>query len=525
MSRRSFREPGAILAMFASIAIFAYGEKYSTEYYRSVVDDALISMQYAKNLALGHGLVFNVGERVEGYTNFLWVVFMAPLYALCRSAHIDFVTWVTHVNILIAASNVVLVYAIGRRLWNDNWVASLVAVGLCVVDNTYVVWAALGLEGHFLGFWLLLAFWLGDSRVKNRGIWLGLTMAAAQMTRPDAAIFNAFLIGGLVATWLSARMKCVGARVQTERLHVATTAFVTWLAVYGVYFAWRYSYYGWALPNTYYLKVGGGEFNGWQRGIAYVQGFLDERWWVPAISLLGLLAPTTSVARAVVLYLTAHTVYVAYIGGDFFAGHRFFVAQIPLFGLASGLAVHALYESLAKSSEGAVTGARQGRLPDGMVFALFAMIALAGSYRSGQRQGPLQGEILANRGLARIHRNFMRWLSLRKPPEASLATCCIGSAGFDGQFTRVIDMWGVIDPVVAHRPVENFGHGRPGHEKAATVQEILQRRFCNGQARLFPVRADRRQDAAANRRRVRSEAPVGFSPIRRPRALCRDRPR
>src|SRR5688500_13130256 len=36
-----------------------------------ICDDAYISYRYAHNLLAGLGLVFNAGERVEGYTNFL----------------------------------------------------------------------------------------------------------------------------------------------------------------------------------------------------------------------------------------------------------------------------------------------------------------------------------------------------------------------------------------------------------------------------------------------------------------------
>src|SRR3990172_10212365 len=43
------------------------------------VDDAYISYRYAQNLSLGHGLVFNPGERVEGYSNFLFVILAATL--------------------------------------------------------------------------------------------------------------------------------------------------------------------------------------------------------------------------------------------------------------------------------------------------------------------------------------------------------------------------------------------------------------------------------------------------------------
>src|SRR5687768_10954266 len=40
-------------------------------------DDAYISYRYARNWVAGHGLVFNPGDPVEGYTNLLYVLLMA----------------------------------------------------------------------------------------------------------------------------------------------------------------------------------------------------------------------------------------------------------------------------------------------------------------------------------------------------------------------------------------------------------------------------------------------------------------
>src|SRR3990172_13263565 len=40
-------------------------------------DDAYITFRYSKNLASGNGPVYNVGEKVEGYTNFLWMLILA----------------------------------------------------------------------------------------------------------------------------------------------------------------------------------------------------------------------------------------------------------------------------------------------------------------------------------------------------------------------------------------------------------------------------------------------------------------
>src|SRR5262249_22655589 len=41
------------------------------------IDDAYISFRYARNLAHGLGLVYNAGERIEGYTNFLWTLILS----------------------------------------------------------------------------------------------------------------------------------------------------------------------------------------------------------------------------------------------------------------------------------------------------------------------------------------------------------------------------------------------------------------------------------------------------------------
>src|SRR5262245_49425496 len=41
------------------------------------IDDAFIAYRYSDNLVHGHGLVYNVGDRVEGFTSLAWVVLLA----------------------------------------------------------------------------------------------------------------------------------------------------------------------------------------------------------------------------------------------------------------------------------------------------------------------------------------------------------------------------------------------------------------------------------------------------------------
>src|SRR5262245_5019364 len=135
-----------LLCAVAMIAVIALAEHYSHLLGGNISDDAMTSMQYAKNLAHGKGLVFNVGERVEGYTNFLWVIAMTPLYALSRALHVPFVPIVNHLNVAIAAAVTGLVYWLGARIWGRGHLATWVAVFLLVVDNAFTCWAVLGLE-------------------------------------------------------------------------------------------------------------------------------------------------------------------------------------------------------------------------------------------------------------------------------------------------------------------------------------------------------------------------------------------
>src|SRR5690242_11752199 len=53
-----------------------------------VTDDAFISFVDARNLARHGQLVFNLGERVEGYTNSLWTVLLAGFLTIGLPAEI-----------------------------------------------------------------------------------------------------------------------------------------------------------------------------------------------------------------------------------------------------------------------------------------------------------------------------------------------------------------------------------------------------------------------------------------------------
>ena len=68
-----------------------------------ITDDAFISFRFSRNLALGHGLRYNLGEHVpvEGYSNFLWVVIGAGFEFL----HLDLTLFMPLLSTLCGLSS------------------------------------------------------------------------------------------------------------------------------------------------------------------------------------------------------------------------------------------------------------------------------------------------------------------------------------------------------------------------------------------------------------------------------------
>src|SRR5207249_9160233 len=80
-------------------------------YMHVMYDDAFISYRYAANLAHGLGLVYNPGERVEGYSNFLWTLLMAVVVLLGGRPE----DWAPFLGAVFAAATLVLLIGFAQR--------------------------------------------------------------------------------------------------------------------------------------------------------------------------------------------------------------------------------------------------------------------------------------------------------------------------------------------------------------------------------------------------------------------------
>ena len=276
-------------------------------------DDAFISFRYARNLVEGHGLVFNPGERVEGYTNFLWVLELAAFWKTLGLRPESVAPWLSVLCTIGTLAATVWWAALlpglrrrGLMIW--------MALGLLCTSATFAVWTSGGgLETRqFTLFVVVAVVCLTVHSGSRRGL-LGasLCLVAAAYTRPEGLLIAACCFGWWV----------VGAkrlRVDVRELSWLVLPFVAFVGAQSLF---RYVYYGEWLPNTYYAK----HVRPW-----YESGF--NYLWAAAIETgLYLLMPLAILAarRAwrergdlrlglPLACIVPHMAYVFRIGGDYF---------------------------------------------------------------------------------------------------------------------------------------------------------------------------------------------------------------
>lgn len=319
----STADPAASLAVprplvWIGIAIAAALLAVHAKAYLFLTDDAFISFRYARHLSHGQGLVFNPGgERVEGFTNLLWVLILAAFDALGLSPE-------KMATILSLAATATLFALVLRFVWTraprgQAWVALLPAFFLAST-RSFAVWASSGLETRLFELLLVAGLFRLVSEMESlqggptpRALGSAWLFGLAALTRPDGA-----LIGGC------ALLASVAYRGWTARRIPWGWAAAWWpfaaLVVGNI--AFRLAYYGDWLPNTYYAKVGGQL--SWARGARYLAAFALEYGallWAP-----GLVAAVSWFARRKTRFLPLlfaaavipHALYVAAIGGDHF---------------------------------------------------------------------------------------------------------------------------------------------------------------------------------------------------------------
>ena len=421
-----------------------------------LVDDAFINLRFAKNFATGHGLVFNPGEQVEGYTNFLYILIVSIPFFL----DIDPLNFMHLYNMLTYIGVLIVSYAIGRVVFKHRgW--ALAATALIGMNPSMASYASSGMETmqfaliHSLLLLITLRILYGEWATLPAMLGFSVLGALLVLTRPDGAMPAGIM--GLVLLW----------KVRPQRGTLLSMAALAGpaLAILVPWLTWKYSFYGTIVPNTYWAK---NQFVSQLNGLWFVYSFLYSYLLLPVVIMAVFALPAIFKKRqsAMLLLMTLIAFWWAYcikVGGDFME-FRFMIAIIPMVMIiAMWLLRH--YDIRRWVSITVLVILLLGNVHHELLF---------GQTRNEDMQETTE---MMNDNLW-DHRHFIRigkalGVTLGNHPDVTIAVTAAGAIPYySGLYA--IDMYGLTDRWIAIHgdPVGYI----PGHQRYATYPYLLKRK-------------------------------------------------
>lgn len=416
-----------------------------------IIDDSYISYRYAENLARGNGLTYNPGEKVEGYSNFLWVLLISSGIKLGLDP-----VWVSKMlGMILGVCTVLVVFNISSLLQDGRFPYNLISGLIIATSIPFALWSVSGLETSLYTFLIISSIYFivkSNNTNHHKAIFFPLILASVALCRPEGVVFSLFtlvyyIIVRSIHLW----------RSPTIILKKSVYAVGVFAAVYIPYIIWKVNYYGQILPNTVYAKdsfshqilstsiyklffmILRGE------GVIYVLSFLKSfGLFFVVLALIALLLPEKKI---IMYYLVLSTIFFFIVSiwnhGDWMPEYRLLVPAIPVLALL-------LQEGLIKITQIAEANnktklAYSGKVLFGIVLALMLWnIGNLKVYGEGKRYTEL-----VDLGVK------LRQFAISSD---TLLTFWAGIVPYySGIYTT--DMLGLTDEYIAHygTPVKRFG--------------------------------------------------------------------
>jgi hypothetical protein len=469
------RVPGRVTGLLFVLVLLAY--VLHALYYRGLIDDAFISFRYARNLVDGHGLVFNPGERVEGYTNLLWVLVLAASMRLGG----DPAVWSQVLGVAAGLGTLTVVFRAAGRVTSAP--VALAAPAFLATNRTFCAWSTGGLESSLFTFLGVLGVSLLGSARPRAFLWAGIALGLGALTRPEGVLVAAGV--GLALGLEAWRARPTAGRRLPWRDLVPVLGPVALMV--GAQLLFRLLYYGRFAPNTAAVKVPGLYP---ASGLVHAALFARDNLLGPEAVALALAigaawprpgarasASTLSVTRCGLLASAVYLLYIVLIGGDHFE-YRFFHPILALLAvpLAAGVARGA--EALRGTGSRTLALTAAGTLA-GLV-ALHGLVVSYAGFQSVDRPvalGPQRGRVSVvsvefEQEFVRQFVRLGRWLRVHADPGETVALRAIGAVAYYSGL-RVLDVHGLIEPDLSRLPVRR--RDAVGHERRADVAYLLER--------------------------------------------------
>lgn len=456
-------EVSLLAGFFIYAALFIYKSSFTIEgvRYFSLFDDDMISMRYAANLAHHNGLVWNPGGgRVLGFTNLLWVLYMAmfhllpipaPKIALCIQAS----------GVAFLGLSLIFVKGIAQKISAQSRSAAAVAMCLTGFYGPLVNWSVQGTEVSVLTLAVTASVWLALRALDTDAVPYGLyaLLGLSTVCRIDMAVFAGSVL--LSLAMLQPR--------EWKRHLILGGSFI--LAFLIAQLGFNLLYYGNCLPNTYYLKMTG--YPLWGRlahgalvGFLFVLPFLPLLWLlIKRVPRAGISPGQIIIAAAVAAQLS----YSVWVGGDAWewwgGANRYVAIVMPLFFVLLAEALVRVSRLAGVVSDGMPSWMKNPRL---ILAALVVNALLLGDINRLPSYFLLE-KPLETSGNVEAVRQALLVRSLTDK-DASIAVVWAGALPYFAQ-RRAIDLLGKSDEKIAKEPMRlNSELGRthgfwPGHLK------------------------------------------------------------
>lgn len=463
---------------FIALGIFAIILYYYSKTFDFIQDDSFITYRYVKNFTDGNGLVFNIGERVEGYTCFLWVILLSGV----KSLGFNFISASQVLGIISSMLTLLFTYFISSKIFPKdkgaafNLVFSLGAVALLATNGSFAYWAVSGMETGLFGALITLGIYLYLRELKDNQDSFPLSSIVflfAALTRPEGnLIFAVTVLHRIIITFKQNK----SFDVSTLRSLLGKNNLL-WLGLYIIpaiiFMIWRYSYYGYLMPNTFYAKTGS-SLEYYSAGLDYTWTFLKSYGVYGLFVLIALYTLTSKERFYSYLYLVMiffiFTLYVIFVGGDVLRPNRFFVPIMPVFFILvqEGLAMlMELFDKKREMAIGAIVGA--------------ILIGGISYYTYSNEAETIKGYADLEKGLVEKMKITANWLKNKQTQNGKPLTVAATTIGAISYYSEVIliDMLGLADKEVAHnpKPIPEISSKNVGwRERNYNVEYIISRK-------------------------------------------------
>jgi arabinofuranosyltransferase len=311
--------------------------------YRWVDEDAFINFRIIDNLLAGHGLVFNLGERVEVDSDPLWLFTLTGLHEVLPFVAIEWLS-VFLGMVCTGAGFLTGGRAIQRLAYSRNE-STVFPLGLLVASAVAGVWefATSGLEMSMVFLWLGASFLLlvrVEGR-RSRAVPAAVVMGLGSLIRPELALGSVVFMVALLLVMAAPGWS--GAPRRMVRFGIPLAASLALPVAFEIF---RMGYYALVVPNTGLAKAGGAAW--WSQGFTYLWNFVSpytlwlpmalavpfvwqpvRTWWSRG-DRMGVLVLGTPIVAGL-----ADVVYVVHVGGDYMHARLllpgFFALCLPIF--------------------------------------------------------------------------------------------------------------------------------------------------------------------------------------------------